>query len=247
MDNLSKEALTSAIDLLNQYSKEFSTDYRLSGYLDEINSTLSKCDLALKSETGTNSLQAQKALQYDIWQEKTEWVQARAGSGELPAGYLGEHRADVLHKMVILLERELAVCRATCYTPVIRPMTSKQEEELNNALAHVFGWPSAEHNVSESTQTALQEPVAWRTYDGEGNYEYRDFYGNEQYQEEWNKSNPRFTSWVDPLYLPITQPTAAQDRQPLIDERIGSLTNGNTFTKRSSGPPYEKEYYDSLD
>jgi hypothetical protein len=44
------------------------------------------------------------------------------------------------------------------------------------------------------------EPVAWRTFDGEGGYDYRDFYQNEAYELEWKRRNPARADWVTPLY-----------------------------------------------
>jgi len=45
-----------------------------------------------------------------------------------------------------------------------------------------------------------QEPVAWRTFDGEGGYEYRSYEDNESYADDWNKRNPNHAGWVDKLY-----------------------------------------------
>jgi len=44
------------------------------------------------------------------------------------------------------------------------------------------------------------EQVAFRTFDGEGNYDFRDYYLNEDYQEDWNNRNPNHKGWVEPLY-----------------------------------------------
>jgi hypothetical protein len=53
----------------------------------------------------------------------------------------------------------------------------------------------------------VQEPVAWRTFDGEGGYEYRAYEMNENYAEVWSQRNPNHRGWVEPLY---TTPPAAQ-------------------------------------
>ena len=45
------------------------------------------------------------------------------------------------------------------------------------------------------------EPAAWRTFDGEGGYMFRAYEDNEDYQEWWEKRNPRHRGWVEPLYL----------------------------------------------
>ncbi len=52
-----------------------------------------------------------------------------------------------------------------------------------------------------------QEPVAWRTFDGEGGYDYRSFSDNEDYRDEFIERNPNYATWVEPLYA---HPTPAQ-------------------------------------
>jgi len=52
-----------------------------------------------------------------------------------------------------------------------------------------------------------QEPVAWRTFDGEGQYEYRAYEENESYADEWDKRNPNHKGWVEPLYTHPPQRT----------------------------------------
>ena len=49
-------------------------------------------------------------------------------------------------------------------------------------------------------QRTEQEPVAWRTFDGEGGYDYRSYEDNESYADDWNKRNPNHAGWVDKLY-----------------------------------------------
>lgn len=49
-------------------------------------------------------------------------------------------------------------------------------------------------------QPETAEPVAWQTFDGEGGYDYRDFYQNEDYELEWKRLNPAYADWVTPLY-----------------------------------------------
>ena len=56
-------------------------------------------------------------------------------------------------------------------------------------------------------QMERQEPVAWRTFDGEGGYDYRNVADNEDYQAVWEARNPSHKGWVEPLYLtPGAQP-----------------------------------------
>jgi len=49
-------------------------------------------------------------------------------------------------------------------------------------------------------QRTEQEPVAWRTFDGEGGYDYCSYEDNENYADDWNKRNPNHKGWVDKLY-----------------------------------------------
>ena len=44
------------------------------------------------------------------------------------------------------------------------------------------------------------DPVAWRTFDGEGGYEYYEYEGNENYALEWERRNPNHHGWVEALY-----------------------------------------------
>jgi hypothetical protein len=63
------------------------------------------------------------------------------------------------------------------------------------------------------------EPVAWRTFDGEGGYDYRIFEDNENYRDEYIKRNgEKYASWVEPLY------TSPPQRKPLTDAEIDKIT-----------------------
>ena len=64
---------------------------------------------------------------------------------------------------------------------------------------------------------AKDEPVAWRTFDGEGGYDYRTYENNEDYANDWDKRNPKHKGWVDPLY------TIPPQRKPLTDEELLSI------------------------
>ena len=65
-----------------------------------------------------------------------------------------------------------------------------------------------------------QEPVAWRTFDGEGGYDYRSYEDNESYADDWNKRNPNHKGWVDKLYTtPPPCPTCeALARTVMMDQ-----------------------------
>jgi len=70
-------------------------------------------------------------------------------------------------------------------------------------------------------QPEQQEPVAWRTFDGEGGYDYRTYDDNENYSNEWDKRNPNHKGWVEPLY---THPPRREWRS-LSEEEIKALSN----------------------
>jgi len=70
-------------------------------------------------------------------------------------------------------------------------------------------------SLSGSLAQPEQEPVAWRTFDGEGNYDFLEYEANESYRDEYIKCNgTKYASWVDPLY------TTPPQRKPLTDEEI---------------------------
>ena len=81
------------------------------------------------------------------------------------------------------------------------------------------GLTEAETNATASVMGLIKqaEPVAWRTFDGEGGYDYRTYEDNEDYAAEWAKRNPRHVGWVDPLY------TTPPQRKPLTDEFVGKV------------------------
>jgi hypothetical protein len=58
----------------------------------------------------------------------------------------------------------------------------------------------------------VHEPVAWRTFDGEGGYDYRTYDDNENYRDEWDRRNPNHKGWVEPLYK---NPTPCETCQAL--------------------------------
>ena len=74
-------------------------------------------------------------------------------------------------------------------------------------------------------QAEKQEPVAWRTFDGEGGYDYRTYDMNEDYAKEWNERNPNHKGWVEPLYKdPTPCPTCeALARTVMMDQTAHDL------------------------
>jgi hypothetical protein len=73
-------------------------------------------------------------------------------------------------------------------------------------------------NVARLGQEIEQKPVAWRTFDGENNYDFRSYEDNEDYGYWWEEIHPNHEDWVEPLY---THPP--KQWVGLTDEEIESL------------------------
>lgn len=61
------------------------------------------------------------------------------------------------------------------------------------------------------------EPVAWRTFDGEGGYSFMEYEGNEAYKGSWESRLPVYKGWVEPLY------NHPPKRQPMTKEQIAAI------------------------
>ena len=94
--------------------------------------------------------------------------------------------------------------------------------------AGLFGYEilGMEHDIHRLCNLAVKHAqkdaklVAWRTFDGEGDYDYRTFEDNENYAEEWEKRNPNHKGWVEPVYL-----HPAHDDTALLRMALGALNN----------------------
>ena len=78
--------------------------------------------------------------------------------------------------------------------------------------------------IKEALAQPKQKPVAWRTFDGEGGYDYCSYEDNENYADDWNKRNPNHKGWVEPLYTLPPQRTwvgLTDDDTFEIGERLG--------------------------
>lgn len=63
---------------------------------------------------------------------------------------------------------------------------------------------AADQALTIALMKSEQEAVAWRTFDGEGGYDYRSYEDNENYREEYIKRNgEKYASWVEPLYTAL--------------------------------------------
>jgi len=80
--------------------------------------------------------------------------------------------------------------------------------------------------IEQALAAPVQEPVAWRTFDGEGGYEYRTYDTNEDYADAWEKRNPNHKGWVEPLYKDPTpcQTCEALARTAMMDQTAHDTT-----------------------
>jgi hypothetical protein len=96
----------------------------------------------------------------------------------------------------------IAALRAALEQPKPPPEAQTEAERL----AYCAGWWAA---MEQKREQPAQEPVAWRTFDGEGGYDYRTYDDNENYRNEWDKRNPNHKGWVEPLYTHHDHPARA--------------------------------------
>jgi hypothetical protein len=62
-------------------------------------------------------------------------------------------------------------------------------------------WAERDQLRAEAERLKAQEPVAWRTFNGEGQYDIRNYEDNEDYRDKYIQRNPKYAHWVEPLYL----------------------------------------------
>jgi len=98
-----------------------------------------------------------------------------------------------------------------------------QRDDVDGNYVHIDDAISVLH---QSAAQPAQEPVAWRTFDGEGGYEYRSYEDNESYLEDWNKRNPKHISWVEPLYAAPPQPAQEPEPDELAIAYMSGLHDG---------------------
>ena len=100
---------------------------------------------------------------------------------------------------------------------------SQDFKEYNEDVSNTL-WRDSNDDEIEQLRQRVQEPDAWRTFDGEGGYDYRSFVDNEKYQAEFLARNPNSTykNWVEPLYLHPLPPDDVV-RDPRVAELEAAL------------------------
>lgn len=88
--------------------------------------------------------------------------------------------------------------------------------EVKNAAYYRRELKKVEEKIAE-LEAKLEggEPVAWRTFDGEGNYDFRSYEGNKGYKDWYATYNPKYPHWCEPLYLHPTPNASAEPKHGL--------------------------------
>jgi hypothetical protein len=112
--------------------------------------------------------------------------------------------------------------------PTAMAMVREAITALRQAIEQVEQAPICAHGVSKlkcdfCKRPEQAQPVAWRTFDGEGGYDYRDYHMNEDYAQEWAKRNPLYVGWVEPLY---TTPPQRQHWVGLTGDEVNEFAAG---------------------
>jgi hypothetical protein len=102
---------------------------------------------------------------------------------------------------------------------------TKHQTPLENAAITV---------LEDALAQQQAEPVAWRTFDGEGGYDYRTHDDNENYAQEWAQRNWNHKGWVEPLY---TTPQQAEPVHTLVSdaEYLRLFEEARNGSDRASG------------
>lgn len=101
-------------------------------------------------------------------------------------------------------------------------LTEQEIDDLSREMVKgckSVNWLAKKIESAVLDKLKAQEPDAWRTFDGEGGYDYRSYVDNEKYQAEFLARNPSSTykNWVEPLYLhPLPPADVVQKYEELL-------------------------------
>ena len=107
----------------------------------------------------------------------------------------------------------------------------KQEQKGNQLSCYCPNCEILGRELARIEKQEQGEPVAWRTFDGEGGYDYRSYEDNETYRDEYIASNgQKYSRWVEPLYTTPQQRTWIG----LTDEEMSEAMNYWSDASRSA-------------
>ena len=121
--------------------------------------------------------------------------------------------------------------------PTLREMAEDEQEQeaiaqnLQSRLDAAFLLEERRQEIAQPRREGEQEPVAWRTFDGEGGWDYCAYADNEHYRDNYIKRNgEKYASWVEPLY---SAPPRREWRS-LSEEEIALIDWENLKTRKDA-------------
>jgi hypothetical protein len=140
-----------------------------------------------------------------------EYFNVETGEMEYPVAQLEQEHDNSATHLAHCYQGEYPVCKygdENCpATPKVKTQPEQEYESvLIDGVAYTIPSKVAAEilglhlDLLQLKQEQEQEPVAWRTFDGEGGYDYRSYEDNESYADDWDKRNPNHVGWVDELY-----------------------------------------------
>ena len=120
------------------------------------------------------------------------------------------------------------------YAERFRELLAQQEDiaqNLQSRLDAAFLLEERRQEIAQPRREGEQEPVAWRTFDGEGGWDYCAYADNEHYRDNYIKRNgEKYASWVEPLY---SAPPRREWRS-LSEEEIALIDWENLKTRKDA-------------
>jgi len=93
--------------------------------------------------------------------------------------------------------------------------------------------------IKAALAAPVQEPVAWREFDGEGGYTYFAYQDNETWRDEYIERNgEKYANWVGPLYTASSTSPAAPVQEPVYSiEKLDAAYELGFAEGRKTTPP----------
>ena len=163
----------------------------------------------------------------ELLAERDALVQATGASSVLEAiGIIRGNKAELDRLTTLDWREEVCECHACLHKKGVRVITKMilcptcGNKRCPHASDHRLDCTDSNEPGQAGSVYAVPtepepEPVAWRTFDGEGGYDYRTASLEENYRNEYIARNGKaYADWVQPLY------TAPLQLKPLTDEEI---------------------------
>jgi hypothetical protein len=195
---MNRDLISKAIVLLVSY-REYTGDHRMANLCGEVVEAL-KAELAKPEQESTSKRMrdAGYTRRSKGWEKDTEPDVTLINEGDMA----GEYVDTAEHELVGIVQRiSIAGYPMADSTGVEWLTTVSSGTKLYTSEERVQKSDKSIHEIQRIGQEIEQELVAWATFDGEGNYDFRSYEGNENYREEYIKRNgEKYANWVKPLY-----------------------------------------------